>query len=171
MGQALTAMQAGSVRIQYVVAIEGYPYILTDGDTAAALAAWTGLGWSQALGGLFVEHEPNQQLHPWQPFGTGGKCVLHVLQDAADTLGIDMNRKLAGAETMLASELELNATTISVKDTSAFAASGSVHIGTERIDYTGKTATTFTGCTRGKFAPFLGRSDGSATTASTWPRP
>lgn len=162
MGLTLTALQSGSLRCQLVVAIEGYNYLLTDGAAAAAVAAWSGSGWTQALEGLHVDLNNQQQLHPWEPFGAGGKCVLRVMQDANDTLGIDINRKSAGAETVLdGSTLELNATTITVKDTSAFAASGTIHIGTERIDYTGKTATTFTGCTRGKNAPFKGRSDGS----------
>lgn len=42
-----------------------------------------------------------------------------------------------------------NVTSMSVTDTSAFAASGSVLVGDEVINYTGKTATTLTGLTRG----------------------
>ncbi len=40
-------------------------------------------------------------------------------------------------------------TTLTVNTTAGFPASGSVQIGTEIIDYTGKTDATFTGCTRG----------------------
>ena len=40
-------------------------------------------------------------------------------------------------------------TTITVDDTTDFASSGTIGIDTELITYTGKTATTFTGCTRG----------------------
>jgi hypothetical protein len=41
------------------------------------------------------------------------------------------------------------ATTVTVDDTAGFPASGSVWVGMEKMAYTGKTATTFTGCTRG----------------------
>ena len=40
-------------------------------------------------------------------------------------------------------------TTLTVDDTSAFASSGTVYIGSEIITYSGKSATTFTGCSRG----------------------
>jgi hypothetical protein len=41
------------------------------------------------------------------------------------------------------------ATTITVLSTTGFSSSGTLIIGTEQITYTGKTSTTFTGCTRG----------------------
>jgi len=40
-------------------------------------------------------------------------------------------------------------TTLTVENTSDFASSGTLFIGTEKITYTGKTSTTFTGCSRG----------------------
>ena len=40
-------------------------------------------------------------------------------------------------------------TTITVQSTTGFPATGTILIGTEQITYTGTTATTFTGCTRG----------------------
>ena len=42
-----------------------------------------------------------------------------------------------------------NNVTITVDDTTNFSPAGTILIGTELISYTGKTATTFTGCTRG----------------------
>lgn len=51
--------------------------------------------------------------------------------------------------TYLNGALTAAATTITVDDTSLFSASGNVWVGMEKISYTGKTATTFTGCTRG----------------------
>lgn len=48
-------------------------------------------------------------------------------------------------------------TTITVDSTEMFPENGTIRIGTEQIKYTGKTATTFTGCTRGAWG----------TTAST----
>ena len=56
--------------------------------------------------------------------------------------------KRPAASTFLSAEASPSATTLTVYSTAAFAASGVVHVGTEAIAYTGKTATTFTGCTR-----------------------
>ena len=50
--------------------------------------------------------------------------------------------------TTIATVLNSTATTITVVDTSSFAASGQIQIGSEYITYSGKTSTTFTGCTR-----------------------
>ena len=51
-------------------------------------------------------------------------------------------------------------TTVTVSSTAAFTSSGSILIDSETITYSGKTATTFTGCTRG----VSGTGSGAATT-------
>ena len=48
----------------------------------------------------------------------------------------------------LTSDLAYNATTIAVDDSSDFESSSVLWVGNEAINYTGKTATSFTGCTR-----------------------
>ena len=53
------------------------------------------------------------------------------------------------ATTTLNGALNSSATTITVNSTTGFAASGAIGIGGEYITYSGRTATTFTGCTRG----------------------
>lgn len=53
--------------------------------------------------------------------------------------------------TYLAATLSATATTITVTSTGNFAAAGTVYLGQEAITYSGKTGTTFTGCTRGVF--------------------
>jgi len=160
MGQSLAAMQSGSLRYQLVAAIEGYDIIFTDGSPAAALTAWAGTDWATtgrgALGGLHVEHLPQQRIDPWEAFANdGGKCILRITPDLNDTSGTEISRKTAGAETILAGggAYGRNDTPITVKDTSAFASSGEASIGTERFKYTSKTATTLAGCTRGIYAP------------------
>ena len=97
-GTTLAAMQAGSFAMKYVVAIEGYPYLLTDAAPAAAVAAWTGTDWTQALPGLLVELDRNQTIDPWNPLQGGGTCTLRVQPDPTDRLGIDMAKRNAGAE-------------------------------------------------------------------------
>ena len=49
----------------------------------------------------------------------------------------------------LLSDLMSSATSMSVDSTADFPSSGVLHLGTEAILYSGKTATTFTGLTRG----------------------
>ncbi len=155
MGTTLTSLQAGSTNYCYVVAIEGYSRLLTNAPTVqSCIDSWAGTDWTAALDGLFVEAQHDQHINPWEPFNSGGNCVITVAQDAADTFGIDTHRKGGSDETLLTVELDRNDTTVTVKSASLFDASGEIHIGTECIAYTGKTATTFTTCTRGKYSPF-----------------
>ena len=52
-------------------------------------------------------------------------------------------------DTQLSANVTANATTLQVLDTTDFLEEDWVTVGSERIYYTGKTNTTFTGCTRG----------------------
>lgn len=56
-----------------------------------------------------------------------------------------------GATTLTANMTNVSTTPIQVTSTAQFAASGTLLIGNELISYTGKTATTFTGITRGVY--------------------
>jgi hypothetical protein len=51
--------------------------------------------------------------------------------------------------TTVSSTVGLNDTTINVVSTTGFSTAGALFIGAELVTYTGKTATSFTGCTRG----------------------
>lgn len=164
-GTTLAAMQAGSFSAKYTVAIEGYQYLLTDATTQQAADAWydaiADSYYTQALGGLYVKCDNQQQLDWKKPFTRGGSLTLHVVPDSAgDTFGTDTHKRGgSGAETELTATIDRDDTTITVKSTTGFASSGEIWIGTECIGYTGTTATTFTGCVRGKYAP-LAREDG-----------
>lgn len=57
--------------------------------------------------------------------------------------------KSSGPENQLNGALAIGSTTVTVDDTTGFPSSGRIWIGQECIAYTGTTATTFTGCTRG----------------------
>jgi hypothetical protein len=119
--------------------------------------------WSLGLNGLYVDAQHEQQINPWEPFSSGGRCVLRVVQDADDTFGILVHKKGGGDETILVNELSRNKDTVTdtnivtVKSTLNFDTSGELFIGTECIAYTGVTSTTFTGCTRGKYSPVAAR--------------
>ena len=54
-----------------------------------------------------------------------------------------------GTSTTLNGDINSSVTTVTVASTTGFESSGTITIGEENITYTGKTATTFTGCTRG----------------------
>lgn len=140
---------------QWVLAIEGYDYLITDGPTTAAVTAWAGTPWTQALSGLAVTGDFDQSLNAFEAFSSARNLSFSVMDcDDTDRFGIDVARPAFGAKTWLGADIDANDTTITVKDTTNFTASGVIYIGTERISYSGKTATTFTGCTRGTYAPF-----------------
>lgn len=139
---------------QLVAAIEGYPYLFTDGSTSAALTAWAGSQWTQCLPGLVADVDLQQSIDPYDPIRGGGSCRLYIHPDSTDRFGIDVARTNAGASTYLDLTADRSNTTLTVVSTTGFASSGEACIGSETFSYTGKTATTFTGCTRGKYAPF-----------------
>lgn len=154
MGSTLDALNAGSINYSYVIAIEGFNYLLTDGDPALAVTAWVGTEWSQAIGDVAVDVQNDSSIDVWNPFTSGGTCKFFVPPSTLDIFGIATHRSSGGAETELAAALPRNTATVTVKNTTPFAASGEAHIGNECFAYTAKTATTFTGVTRGKYAPF-----------------
>jgi hypothetical protein len=159
MGTTLTALQSDDgVGLAFTLAIAGYEYILTDGDASAAVTAWAGTDWSAALSGLRIDGRFSQSITPWSDKLDVGRLTFYVSDasgDDSDTFGIDTHKAAAGNETYLDEDLTPNDTTISVVSTGAFASSGTIYIGTERIEYAGKTTSpdTFTGCTRGSLSP------------------
>jgi hypothetical protein len=159
MTTTLAAWRAGNYRIKWVLAMEGEQHLVTDASVAAVQTAYAGTAYDDGgvsvLQGLTPDLRNSQTLEPWNPFVTHGRCVAKVLDvDRADTFGILVNRRNPGTETQLAATLDRDDTTVTVKSTTGFTSSGYIYIGTECIKYSGVTATTFTGCTRGMFSPF-----------------
>ncbi len=160
MGTTLAALQTGSARAKWVVAIEGYKYLLTDATPAAAVTAHAGHSggdWTQALGGLFVELENSQRIDPYDPFTPGGRCNLSILDvDGTDRFGIDVYRRSAGAETVLTGTIDRNDVQILVANNVGFAAAtDELHIGTECLEYYSTLGTqSFDIGIRGKYSPF-----------------
>lgn len=164
MSTTLDQFQAGGgIRYALVAAIEGYDVLLTSHhDTAAVETAWSGTPWTIASACLRVDGEQEQSIEPWQRSFAPSHFDLYIRDTGTSSaLANLVFATAAGNETVLKTAISANATTIAVADTSAFASSGAIYIGTERITYTGKTATTFTGCTRGTLHPF-----GTSTTAN-----
>jgi hypothetical protein len=102
---------------------------------------------------------------PWGGFVSGGSITAlnGALSAAASSVTVSSttgfgtpsgiilvgNPTIPSVETSLSLGVDNSVTTIPVSSTALFAATGSILIDTEIITYTGKTATTFTGCTRG----------------------
>lgn len=162
MGDTFDAISSSrNVRLQAVVAVEGIPYLLTDGDTAAAIAAWAATEWTQALGGLEVGWNIGQRLDPWSPFQAGSSSVTLAVMDASGTNADTFGRFAFDRESMHSTilgdhDLEPGTAAVGVLDSSDFAASGAVYIGSETIAYNTNDVggSQFTGTTRGYWAPF-----------------
>ena len=169
MSTTLTAMLAGSHATVYVAAIEGYPYLLTNGAPAEAVTAWAAHGdYVLALGGLTVQLDNDQAMNPWEPFHGGGRCMLRVIDETgADTFGIDTHRKGGGFQTQLTATVDRDDTTLLVKNTTGWPASGTAYVGSEALAYTGVTSTSLTGVTRGKWSPMW---RGDTAPVTTWAR-
>jgi hypothetical protein len=156
------AFSRGSTRMQWVLCIDGYDKILTDGDTDAALAAHAGTDWTQALGGLVVECRPEQVGDPNNPFAnTGGRCVVYVHDDRDQTFGIETHRRGAGSWTTLRGTIDRNDTALTISSNAGFDASGEAHIGTECLQFSGTTSSTMTASIRGKYTAVGCHSSGS----------
>jgi hypothetical protein len=77
--------------------------------------------------------------------------VSQLNAGALNTLALPQGAFFQDGVTTLTSNINNAVTTIPVASTASFQNSGAIIIGSEVITYTGKTATSFTGCTRGQF--------------------
>lgn len=145
-------------RAGLVLVIEGTDLIYTTiVDRTAIKTAWAGTDWAAVTwrGGLKISGSMSQGVELFNPEIKPDSLVFSI----ADEVGSDTNlaqtlirmASNAATWTFLESDIDANDTVMTVTDTTNFGTSGTVYIGNETIDYTGKTATTFTGLTRGKF--------------------
>lgn len=143
--------------VEIVALIAGCSYLLVRDGVTMSSVTWTGdadaawhvgtspttRGWLD-LGDLTIE----ERITPVD----GGLDVSGFTLRLADVAGA-ATAFLASRDAMpfvlLAGDLTSSGTTVTVQSTGQFASSGVLHIGRERITYSGKTGTTFTGCTRG----------------------
>lgn len=86
-----------------------------------------------------------------QYFNTIDNFVAQLRADALNTLALPQGAFFQDGVTTLTSNINNAVTTIPVVSTTNFPNAGAVLIGSEIITYTGKTATSFTGCTRGQY--------------------
>jgi hypothetical protein len=146
-----------------VLLIAGMPAIFyPDGVTVTSVsiaspdsAWWPGSSWSAYA-------------KPWlQLAGDGLRFSERAIPSASQVLDVseitvNLSDVDLGATALFASEgsavatyitatVSATDTTINVVSTSAFASSGTIYLDQEAISYTGKTASSFTGCTRGRY--------------------
>lgn len=154
MGDTRDALIAGGgMAYQWVVAVEGYDTVITDGSTSAALTAWADTDHTAAVNGLVLQWADGQRVRPWSKELDVPIMSFGVQPDGTDAFGKLVGARMGGVETILDIEPGLTTTTITVLSTAAFPSSGTIHIGTEAIGYASKTSTEFTLCTRGMFSP------------------
>ena len=72
------------------------------------------------------------------------------------------------ASTTLSAGINNSVTTIAVASTTNFSTQGTIIIGTEQITYTGKTSTTFTGCSRGANSTSAAAHNNAAVVTQFW---
>ena len=171
MGTTLTALNTGNTAVVYVVVIEGCPYILTSGSQTETFNAWQSSSLAgfdtldDAIGGLVVDWGGmTQEIMPWKPFGDAPTCRLIVGQATGDggdpnddTFGIFVHKRAGGHETVMAAgaSMDCNDLTLNGRHASGFAASGTVYVGPEAMDYSSVTGGgAFTISQRGAHSPF-----------------
>ena len=150
------------------VTVEGVPYVMQDGDvdvpSTLLSATYERVKCIAALG------QERRELDMVARRAKGGGLRLRMQDDGDHTLRslFTMRKRRT---TFIGANVGAGAVTITVKSTGAFAASGNFWCGGECVSYTGKTATTFTGCTRAAFGTTArafrgGASNGQAVYAS-----
>jgi hypothetical protein len=153
MATTATAIQSvGRVRVGFVLAIEGYEYLLCDTlDTGRVVAAWGGTGWSQALPGLKVRGTVRQTITPWPTTIDVPTLTFEIQADEADTFGIAVWKSRPSFKTRLSAPYAAAADgsgIIDVIGTLGLPAGGGadavIHVGSRRIPYSATTATTIT---------------------------
>ncbi len=160
---ALTTSSATGFRLAFVAVLEGYPYLLcTEPGGAGAWEGEPGSDWAEEHAGLTIEWSQSQRIQPWEPFSSNGSTVTLLVQDVdgLDTFGKDVFNREGGGSTRATVDHAPSAGTVHVQSTGAFGSTGHAYVGPETFEYSGTTATTFTGCTRGKYSPFQTESGG-----------
>jgi len=151
------AAAAAGDTVELGVLIAGVPHLIIGDGVTVSSVVWTGdadaawhagttpttRGWLD-LPEITIE----EKIRPVD----GGMDVSSWTLRLAD-VDLAVTALLAGRDSMptatLASGFTAAATSIGVRTTAALPSSGTIHIGRERITYTGKTSSSITGCTRG----------------------
>ncbi len=140
--------------VAYAVTIEGIPYVFAerqalvyDGTTPTVASGYTFSGALAVMPGTSISSEADRK----SGVGTGRALNLTLSRQrlvAEDIASVLFARPSLRA--LVTTDVTSPATTtITVGSTTGWASSGALWIGREYMTYSGTTATTFTGCTRG----------------------
>ena len=127
--------------VVYALTIEGVPVVFVERETSLTLPA----GYAQDAS-LVIDRssEVGQLVDRETGLGAGYPLTLQLL----DTVEVRSWLRKWGAAASLTANVAWNDATISVDDTTGWVAPGVLWLGIERVAYNGKTANSFTGCTR-----------------------
>lgn len=161
MGTTATALRTQpGLAICYVLAIEGYEYLITDHVTPPkVVTAWAGTGWTQAIPGLKVSALLGQRIEPWQTDLGVQRIKVAVEPLAGDVFGKAVWKTKPTFSTRLRNTFRPDpdgSGTIEVKSTAGAAGSGDVYIGGQRHSYSSTGADQFNvgAAGAGAFQPF-----------------
>jgi hypothetical protein len=153
---ASTLIIRPGARLAYVLEIEGHDVAFTDVPDLTAWGSYTVRPGLQMRG--TISREIDLLGYNLSPVGFEVELVDTVPWSATDSLAkLFAELDASAVVTELMGDVDRTATTIPVRTTTRFPSEGVIHIGHERIEYTGKTAAgagspaTFTGCVRGTF--------------------
>lgn len=144
--------------VAFVLVFDGINLIHTSSsDVSGIQTAWAATDWTTVKSGLDIISSTGQSINLFEPEIAADDVSLSIV-DYDGTVSSNFFRTVnsSGNETFLTASLAANATTMTVKDVTGFASSGTLYVGHEAIPYTGiDTANKqFTGLTRGKWSIF-----------------
>ena len=152
--------------VVYCVTIEGIATVFTERELGLTLPGAAPFADYTAEDGSLVVDDSGpvgSDLDRTQGVGVGlsfGFALLDTSAVRTALLAPSYTARLTAAVTAAA-------TTIAVDDTTGWASAGQFWLGVERVEYTGTTATSFTGCTRGTAGKAYAHSLGSASSIVT----
>lgn len=141
MGTTRDAITGGNPELCYVLAIEGYQYLLTDmTDLGAVTTAWAATPWTQALTGLEVTSTFTQSIKPLSNEPAAQSLQIRVLGDNEDDqFATDVFKAKPDVRSQLTVSFDTSTSSggsfnITVRDSTDFQAGDVVHIGTEAFE-------------------------------------
>ena len=156
-----TRIAQESVRVNVFAVVQGLPSILSEFDGVPSSIAGSRTVSACIMRENGIEQGESQiDLNARRM--TGASLTLKMADDATLRALFKPRAREAG---QLANDTDKTSTTLTLASTALLATSGVVYIDGETITYTGKTATTLTGCTRGAYGSKAERHKGSATDA------
>jgi hypothetical protein len=157
-----TALQTGTGQFGFALLIEGFPYVITDSDSMSAVTtAYAATSWSSAIGGLKVVGSIKQSISPFKGDLDVPTLTFQVFDyDGNDTFGTTVFKTKPTIQTRLSAVFQPGTDgsgTVTVKDNTNFAASGTGYLGTRTFAWSSKSGGTglvVSAAGANKYSPF-----------------